>query len=878
MSENFDGMSTSRLRQVILFLLTPTLLIMAQAALVRGQTVPAPTASPTASPIALPSSTPIPLAEVVTQAETVSGNLRNVGTDLASDQITGTIENELPALMRELDARLVEDERILSSRPSLDTLKSLEAEWQSLASKLLGWKGDLTTRATALAREITRLTELEQTWSITLSQAETTQTPSEAPQQARESQTVTVQTATPQEIIQRMTAMIAAIKQTRTDVETRRAQILTLQNRVAEQDARVADALASIRQVREETINRLFVKDSPPIWSAEVRSRAGQSLLHDSQNSFAAQWTALRAYSRRQWPRFILHGVMLLVLIATLYWARRRVQPWVLAEPSLEGVARVFSIPIATAIVLSILFNGWLYPQTPRLLTAILGAAALVPTIIILRQLVERHLFSILNALVVFYFIDLVRSVATSLPLLSRLLFLAETLGGLIFLAWLSKYVSVSEVPDKARHQRFLTTIKTCARLAGLIFLATFIANALGYVSIAGLVGNALLGSAYIAVILYAAVRIADGLIMFASRVRPLSLLGMVHRHRSLLRRRLRHVLRWVAAIGWIILTLDLLSLRTPVVETVRAALSADLGVGALHISLGNVLAFIVTVWASFLISRFLRFLLQEDIYPHISLGRGVPYAVSTMLHYVILLVGFLLAVAALGIDMTKFTILAGAFGVGLGFGLQNIVNNFVSGLILLFERPVNVGDMIQVGDRDGELRRIGMRASVIRTLEGSEVIVPNGHLISDEVLNWTLSDQQRRLEIPVGVAYGTDPERVIELLTGVASKHPDVMTKPSPDALFVGFGDSALNFLLRAWTSRFDRWVNIRSELTVGVNAALRDAGISIPFPQRDLHIHSGELEVPKLSLGQARAPGGGSDSLATEETSGISTIETKS
>jgi small-conductance mechanosensitive channel len=271
--------------------------------------------------------------------------------------------------------------------------------------------------------------------------------------------------------------------------------------------------------------------------------------------------------------------------------------------------------------------------------------------------------------------------------------------------------------------------------------------------------------------------------------------------------------------------------------------------VGQLSISLGNIVAFIVTVWLAFLLSRFLRFLLEEDIYPRVNLARGVPYAVSTMLHYAILLVGFFFAVAAMGIDMTKFTILAGAFGVGLGFGLQNIVNNFVSGLILLFERPVHVGDMIQVGGRDGKLRRIGMRASVIRTLEGSEVIVPNGQLISEEVLNWTLSDQQRRLEIPVGVAYGTDPERVIEILTNVGLKHPDIMTDPPPDTLFLGFGDSALDFQLRAWTSNFKRWQNIKSELAVAINAALRDEGLSIPFPQRDLHIKS---VVPEAMVSQ--------------------------
>jgi small-conductance mechanosensitive channel len=276
------------------------------------------------------------------------------------------------------------------------------------------------------------------------------------------------------------------------------------------------------------------------------------------------------------------------------------------------------------------------------------------------------------------------------------------------------------------------------ARIAGLVFLATFIANALGYVSIASLVGNTLLSSAYIAVVFYVAVRIADGLIMFASRVRPLRLLGMVHRHRSMLRRRIRRVLQWLAIIGWFVLTLDSLSLRGPVIDRVRAILTADLTIGALSVSLGDVLVFALTVWAAFLLSRFIRFLLEEDVYPRAGLARGVPYAISTMLHYVILLVGFFVAIAAMGFDMTKFTILAGAFGVGLGFGMQNIVNNFVSGLILLFERPVKVGDVIQLEDTGGAVESLGIRASLIRTWDSSEIIVPNSKLISERVTNWT--------------------------------------------------------------------------------------------------------------------------------------------
>ena len=174
-----------------------------------------------------------------------------------------------------------------------------------------------------------------------------------------------------------------------------------------------------------------------------------------------------------------------------------------------------------------------------------------------------------------------------------------------------------------------------------------------------------------------------------------------------------------------------------------RAALTASVTIGSLSVSLGGILAFVIAIWGSLLISRFVRFVLEEDVYSHLVLDRGIPYAISTMLHYAILLVGFFVALGALGIDLTKITILAGAFSVGIGFGLQNVINNFVSGLILLFERPIKIGDIIEVSGNIGEVRQIGIRASIIRTKDGSEVIVPNGLLISGQVTNWTLSDSR---------------------------------------------------------------------------------------------------------------------------------------
>jgi small-conductance mechanosensitive channel len=177
---------------------------------------------------------------------------------------------------------------------------------------------------------------------------------------------------------------------------------------------------------------------------------------------------------------------------------------------------------------------------------------------------------------------------------------------------------------------------------------------------------------------------------------------------------------------------------------------------------------------------------------------------------------------------------------VGIGFGLQNVVSNFVAGLILLFERPIQLGDTVQLPDVWGAIKHIGIRASVIRSFDGAEVIVPNGLLISDKVTNWTLSDKRRRIGVDVGVDYGTPAQRVIDLLVGVAKSNPKVIDDPEPRAYFVNFGDSALEFKLWAWSEFTDAGLSIRSELAVAVQKALEHAGIGVPFPQRDLHLVS--------------------------------------
>ena len=204
-----------------------------------------------------------------------------------------------------------------------------------------------------------------------------------------------------------------------------------------------------------------------------------------------------------------------------------------------------------------------------------------------------------------------------------------------------------------------------------------------------------------------------------------------------------------------------------------------------------------------------------------------------------------------LGVVSTAY--LASALSVGIGFGLQAIVNNFVSGLILLFERPIKVGDMIDVGTQVGEVKELGLRATTVQTFDNAEVVIPNSQLISSSVTNWTLAEKKVRVRVPVGVAYGSDISQVFKILLDCAEENPIVLSTPKPAALFLAFGASSLDFELRVWIADFSDKLVVLSELNEDIDSEFRLAGIEIPFPQTDLHLRSIERDAAE-SLHGAR------------------------
>lgn len=259
-----------------------------------------------------------------------------------------------------------------------------------------------------------------------------------------------------------------------------------------------------------------------------------------------------------------------------------------------------------------------------------------------------------------------------------------------------------------------------------------------------------------------------------------------------------------------------------------------------------SILYLILLTYALFFLSRKLRDLLVEKLLGRTSLNLGARQAVGTIARYFVLFIGFLVILQTVGINLTTLNVLAGAVGIGVGFGLQNIASNFISGLIILLERPVQVGDRIEVDDVNGKVISIGARSTQIRTNDNVTIIVPNSKFISENVVNWSFSNQSVRFRVPVGVAYDSDLRLVRKLLLEVADRNPDVLREPRPAVRLIKFGDSSIDLQLWVWTrEKLQRKMAFISDLNFAIWEIFRENNIEIPFPQTDLHIRSGKLEL---------------------------------
>jgi small-conductance mechanosensitive channel len=540
--------------------------------------------------------------------------------------------------------------------------------------------------------------------------------------------------------------------------------------------------------------------------------------------------------------RLLIHIGVFIILSLFFTSLRKHIHEWTDIDDSVKASAHILSRPLSVALVIVMIVRLWIYPNNPLIVSEISRLILVIPLLRLLPGLAPPEFRRPIYGLGWLYILQLLGEILPDGSLAERLVVLLLTLLALAGMMWI---VRPGGIIQTLRVNRWFLFIKTYFQLSALLFAVSIVSNIFGNLSLASLLAAGTFLSLYTFVILVMVVLVLDGLIFLLLKSRAAQSLRMVRMHNAMWNKGSRRLIRFAALFLWLSISLKALGILDPVRRGFTQILQKQLAVGTLKISLEDILAFLVTLVVSVYLAKIIRFVLNEDILPRFPLPRGVPNAISFVAYYFILFAGFIIALGAAGIEWSRFAILAGALGVGIGFGLQNLVNNFVSGLILIFERPVKVGDLIEFAGQRGEVLRIGIRSSTVRTWEGSEIIVPNGNLISSEVINWTLSDRKRRLKIYVGVAYGSDPDVVLGILNKAADEHPEVIKNPAPLATFKGFGESSLDFELRFSIREFLDWIRVQSDLYLTILRELNAAGIEIPFPQHDLHLRSLNPEV---------------------------------
>lgn len=774
---------------------------------------------PAATPPALPAApAAIQMGDIPLRADSDMRYAEGVLQRVATTDPDATLGPALEAITKSTDEKLYEFQPAQLRTLPIMRVESLERHWVFDAHRLARWQADLRQATAWYASDAAELLRRRDAWQAIKNSASAA--------------------SLPPALADRVDAVLAQLTAAAQALSGPLSRQAGLEQRANAVEERIKAGHRAVAEAINDIDARLMRVDSPPLWDlgkTQDTSQDTMALLRtgiDIEARFARDYSGTGSGNQRA-----LH-VIQIVLLVFLLWLARKSRDAIRAGVMSETAAGVLGRPLSTWLLLSMVAVLALEPDAPLMVQQVALVLAAVPVLRLLPPSARRQL-------------DLWPYVITALFLAERLgfLFLANTLFYRVSTVALT-VVALSAILWLLRRSRRPTSAPAPTRLAGTLrgiawvavalLCVSLAANLVGNVSLAEMLTSAVIGCGYFGLVLYAGVTVIITLVQVMLARQGIARFRLAREHAPPLVQLLIRLLTVAAVVGWAVYAMDRFRiLRATYAFTVQV-LSYTLTVGEVSISLGNVLLFLISVVIAFWAARTIRLILRDEVLTRMALPRGVGNSIASLSYYLVLLLGLGIALSAAGFQTSQLTIVFGALGVGIGFGLQGVVNNFVSGLILMFERPIQPGDVVDISGTSGQVRDIGMRATRIKTFEGADVIVPNGTLLSDKLTNWTLLDRSRRIEVSIGLAYGTEPNRAIEVLDAVARDTPGVATEPAPTVLFMGFGASTLDFSVRAWTHDFDRWINIRSDMMTRMVDALRQADIEIAFPQRDLHLRS--------------------------------------
>lgn len=768
---------------------------------------------------------PIPVVEVSASKEKIT--IKLIELEKAS-QKSPEIERLDTILVKAKTLLVKEKERLIFEETdiSIRILDDLNTQWSEYDDILKSWQATISNRLFQLEEMIFELQVIVKTWEQTKTEAQKSQAPPAT--------------------INGISEVIANAAEKIKEIKARIDEILVIQSQVTDFQIEVNKVLDQLLALRKKIQSSIFVKDSPALWSKADSAVQKVGFRDDIKQSYKENLRQIENYVNTNEDRFYLHGFIFLIYLLIFYFLNRfykKNNPQIKDKP--ERIRHILTNLFPSALLLALISSLFIYSSIPTAVNEILKLLLIIPALWLIPGIVSPKLKPLLVILVIVFALDLMLGFFSTRTIYFRLMLLATT----IISFWLvNQFGNKNNTFYELANPTLKKSIRIFMPVYFFLLCVALIVNILGFVNLANIIMKGLINSIMIGVLLFLMVVVINVMFRVFLETPFTQYSFIVANHKKLLLRRIHSLLVYLSVYLWIRSILVSVGILQQAINWLVGLLDAKWEVKNITISVGGIFGFFMVIFFTWILVKIFRYLLEEEIFPRIRMARGVPGAISMIIRYTIVAFGIYIAISAAGIDLERFGLIAGALGVGIGFGLQGVVYNFIAGLILAFERPIQKGDTIEVGTLMGDVKNIGVRSSTIRTYDGSEVIVPNGNLISNEVINWTLSDRKRRRIVPVNVAYGTNPREVMKLMAEVAGKHPDVLPHPKPWPLFDGFGESALKFRILFWVD-FDSGLTVQSEVAMMLYDALQEKGIKIPYQQQDIYIKNAEQATCNLS-----------------------------
>lgn len=631
---------------------------------------------------------------------------------------------------------------------------------------------------------------------------------------------------------------IMALEEIMKMAHSRLDSVFITQKKITELVLVIDQEISNIELAENQRRKDYFVIDSPPIWQAtktevstdstSVKSTSSIDLIREGIKQNKRQFMD---FFRLNLKVFILQVVFLLLMltfliVANIKWKRNIVS---LRNPIELQAKTILKNPILTTLSVGLLVSAFFYESMVPAYAEFHIMIVLFATVLLLPKVTHKKFSTFLWLLFLVYMINTFEAFIGVKANLIRWLLIVDSL-----LLFSSLYIGRKIVNEnREKFSQIYKTFRIVSVFYMFLLILSFIANIIGMVALANFLTKAVIISLTFGVVTYLAVKIFTSIFVLVFKLRTATNIQTITQMVKATHQRIRPLLNVLGFIFWFYFTLSAFELYDYLINSYNDLIAMEWRVGEMTISLGGILAFVGIFIITLVIAKIAAALFQDEWMVNV-LPRGVAPAISLVLRIVIIAIGLYGGLTAAGVDLSKLGFILGALGVGIGFGLQNVVLNFVSGLILAFERPINLGDTIEVDMEKGVVTNIGVRSSNIRAYSGAEVIIPNGDLISKKVINWTLSNRNRRSKIPMKTSPDADPEKVIELFNKIAADHPNTSLEPAPKTYFYGYGpDGNLNFALMYWTT-FSDTLKTDSAIALLIFKTLKAEGIDAPAPVR--------------------------------------------